>query len=210
MGHKADTCWSAVTRPTGVGEVAVEEVGRDEEIDIGGVWTIGAVEKLDGPKFNKFGKGSLFEESCLNYDDLEDGSLGEEGCGVCGDWNLECGGNCRRQGCADGCGVDTGGEAAGEKDSGGGGDDRKLEAMEPDWCPVKHSGVGPEDSSVGLAPVKCRGAKEVKKAEKVRRRAKKANIAKERQQKDKAKRGTDRQVDRSTEVGEVIVFMFMY
>ena len=92
------------------------------------------------------------------------------------------------------------------------GDDRKLEAMEPDWCTVKHSGVGPEGANVGVAPVKCIGAKDVKKAEKVRRRAKKEKRAKERQQKgkdkDKAKRDKDRQVDRSIEVG--YVFMFMY
>ena len=85
MGHKSDTCWSAGARPTAVGEVAVEEVGRDDEIDIGGVWTIGAVEKIDEqPKFNKFGKGSLFGESSGKFERSEDGGEVEESCSVCG------------------------------------------------------------------------------------------------------------------------------
>ena len=96
MGHKSDTCWSAGARPTAVGEVAVEEVGRDDEVDIGGVWTIGAVEKIDEqPKFNKFGKGSLFDESSGKFEDSEDGGELEESCGVCGDWKLEHGWGCR-------------------------------------------------------------------------------------------------------------------
>ena len=58
--------------------------------------------------------------------------------------------------------TDDGSEREGAEDC----EDGKLEAMEPDWCTVKHSGGGPEDKGgeiVGFAPVKGEAEKEEKK-----------------------------------------------
>ena len=73
--------------------------------------------------------------------------------------------------------------------------------MEPEWCTVKHPAEGPKEQAVekGKDKKKAKGAKKAKRAKERQRKVK-----------DKVKGGTDRQVDRSTEVGEVFVFMFMY
>ena len=115
-------------------------------------------------------------------------------------WRLELedGWSCRdrRQGCAEGCESDVG--AGG--DGGEVGEERKLEAaMEPDWCTVKHPGVGPKEVEVKKDKKKAKGAKKAKRKKEGQLKAK-----------VKAKGGTVRQVDRSPDVGEVFVFMFMY